>query len=183
MSSKADLISIININSLENKEIIIIKKGGKYTRLSRVSEDALNHGGDFILSNRPERLKPLRSEELEVAELPDLDIVRSVIRPNQIHTVPAQIRRGSGPEPVRQALIIVLEHLLGQLRRGDHHIELRAEVHREYRAELLRPLEEVPEPHRLYVIQVAYNRQRPRPRRKLEAQLEVKLVGEEDEED
>ncbi|RAL48615.1 hypothetical protein DM860_000935 [Cuscuta australis] len=159
-----------------------MREAERRTGLSAVSEDALNHGGDFIFSNRPKRLESLGSEELEIAELSDLHVVRAVIGPDQIRAVPAQIRGGSGPEPVRQALIVLLQHLLRELRRGDDDVELGSEVEGEYGPELLGPLREVTEPHRLYVVQVSDDREGTRARRELESEPVVEFVGGEEEE-
>ncbi|GER51929.1 cysteine protease inhibitor [Striga asiatica] len=148
--------------------------------LDAILENRLNHGGDLIFPNRPKRLNPLHGEELERAELPDLDIVRAVVGPDEVHPVLAEHVDLSRPVPVGQLLVVVLEDLLGQLGGVDHHAEVGPEVDGEYWAVDLGPLGEAVDEDGLEVVEVADDGEGPGAGGELEAEALEELVGGED---
>jgi hypothetical protein len=117
--------------------------------------DGLDHGCNLVLSDGPERLEAARREQLQVAELAHLDVVRAVVRPDEVLPAAAKPLGRPVPRAVGELLVVGLEHLLGQLRRGHHHRRRRAQPHRHDGPVPARPLLVAPAPHGLHVEQVA----------------------------
>jgi len=91
--------------------------------------------------------------------------VRAVVGPDQVLPVAAEPLGGAVPRPVRELLVILLEHLLGELGGGDDHGEPRPEPDGDDGPVPLRPLLEAAAPDRLDLAQVAQDGPRPRARR------------------
>lgn len=60
------------------------------TFLRANTEDGLDHGGDLVLADGAEGLQALRGKQLQVADLTDLDIVGTVVSPDEISPVSAE---------------------------------------------------------------------------------------------
>jgi hypothetical protein len=127
--------------------------------------DGLDHGGNLVLADRRHRLEALGGEELEVAELAHLDVVRPVVGPDQVLPVAAEPLRGPVPGEVGELLVVLLEHLPRQLRGGHHDGETGAEPDGDYGPVPLRPLLEAAAPHGLDLPEVAHHGPGPRARR------------------
>lgn len=104
------------------------KKRKKNTRSSAVLENGLNHRSDFIFPNRPQTFQSLGSKKLQITNLPHLHIMRPIIGPNQI--TPSSTKNISSfvPVPIRQLLIILLQHFLSQLTRCHNNVKPRVEA-------------------------------------------------------
>jgi hypothetical protein len=137
--------------------------------MSAVIENGFNHGSHLIFPNGSKSFQPFCGEKLKGANLPDLNIVRSIIRPYKV--LPILAKHSSRPIsfPVSQLLVMLLEYFLSQLRVRHDHVQHGAEPHRYDRAVGLRPLGKAPEPHRLYIVDIADERPRARPRWELES--------------
>ncbi|KAJ0610907.1 hypothetical protein HanHA300_Chr01g0009171 [Helianthus annuus] len=81
--------------------------------------------------------------------------MRPIISPNQILTTSTKRHRSTVPMPIRQLLIILLQHLLSQLRCIHNNIQLRIQVHREYWAVGSGPFSVAPELDWFNVVEVA----------------------------
>jgi hypothetical protein len=151
------------------------------TRGSGGAVHGLDHGGDLVLPDGAQRLEPPGREELEVAELAHLDVVRAVVGPDEVLPVAAEPLGGAVPRPVRELLVVLLEHLLGQLRGGDDDGEAGPEPDGDDGPVPLRPLLEAPAPDGLDLAQVAQDGPRPRAgRQAADAQPVEEREGERD---
>ena len=146
---------------------MVIISGWFITRRGGGLVDGLDHGGDLVLADGSERLEAALREELEVAELAHLDVVRAVVGPDEVLAAAAEPLRRAVPAAVGEVLVVGLEHLLCQLRRGHHHRGRGAEPHRHDGPVPARPLLVAPAPHRTHVEQVAHHGPPPRPRGQL----------------
>ena len=79
--------------------------------------DGRDHGGDLVLPDGAERLESLLREELKIAQLAHLDVVRAVVGPDEVLAIAAEALGGAVAGPVGELLVVLLEHLLGQLDR------------------------------------------------------------------
>jgi hypothetical protein len=119
--------------------------------------DGLDHGSDLVLADGPQRLEALGREELKVAELAHLDVVRPVVGPDEVLAVAAEPLRGAIPGAVGELLVVLLEHLPRQVRGGHNHREAGAEPDGDDGPVPLRPLLEAAAPHGLDLPQVAHH--------------------------
>lgn len=102
-----------------------------------------------------------------------------IIGPNEILAVSAKLGRRSAPVAVGQLLIVILEHLSGQLRVGNDDVEGGAEPHGYDGTIGLSPLGEAAESDGLDVVEVADDGPGAWARRQLEPQALIQLVAEE----
>lgn len=74
---------------LRAKHIKFIHRTVLPTGSSDGSVDGLYHSSDLVLADGPESLHPTRRKELQVAQLPHLDVVRAIVRPNEVRAAAA----------------------------------------------------------------------------------------------
>lgn len=74
---------------LRAKHIKFIHRAVQPTRSSDGSVDGLYHGSDLVLADRPESLHPTRRKDLQVAQLPHLDVVRAIVHPDEVRAAAA----------------------------------------------------------------------------------------------
>lgn len=74
---------------LRAKHIKFIHRAVQPTRSSDGSVDGLYHGIDLVLADGPESLHPTRRKELQVAQLPHLDVVRAIVHPDEVRAAAA----------------------------------------------------------------------------------------------
>ncbi|KAI8558233.1 hypothetical protein RHMOL_Rhmol04G0074400 [Rhododendron molle] len=149
------------------------------TRIGAVIVQGLNHRRNLFFPNRPEGLKLLRSEQFKPTNFPNLHKMRPIIGPDEVMPVLAKPRRQPAPMPVRQLLVLLLQHLLRQCRARNDHVQRRAHPERKDGAVDLGPLLEASELHRFDLVEVADDWQRAGAWWELVSQPWVEVVEEE----